>query len=100
MKNIIFFTFISLLIASCESREQRIISKAVDGDVMVAGKDTFDIIVDTHRVVSSERIPARNVMEEGSPVWLNRTDLDSTFKTKSHRPIGSVQVYKIAKKRK
>lgn len=100
MKNIIFFAFISLLIASCESREQKIISKAVDGDIMITGKDTFDIIVDTHRVVSSEIIHPRNVMEEGSPVWLNRTDLDSTFKTKSHRPIGSIQVYKIAKKRK
>jgi hypothetical protein len=100
MKNIIFFALTSLLISSCESREQKIISKAVDGDIMITGKDTFDIIVDTHRVVSSEIIPPRNVMEEGSPVWLNRTDLDSTFKTKSHRPIGSIQVYKIAKKRK
>jgi hypothetical protein len=45
-------------------------------------------------------MPPRNVMEEASPVWLNRTDLDSTFKTKSPRPIGSTQVYKIAKKRK
>ena len=67
---------------------------------MIIGKDTFDIYVDTHRVVSSERIPPRNVMEEGSPVWLNGTDLDSTFKTASHRPIGSIQVYKIVKKRK
>ena len=97
---ILFSALVIILLASCGSREQKVISKAVDGDVMVIGKDTFDIFVDTHRVVSSERIPPRNVMEEGSPVWLNLTHLDSTFKTSSPRPIGSTQVYKTAKKRK
>ena len=97
---ILFSTLLIIFLASCESKEQKAISKAADGDVMIVGKDTFDIYVDTHRVVSSERIPPRNVMEEGSPVWLNGTDLDSTFKTASHRPIGSIQVYKIVKKRK
>jgi len=56
--------------------------------------------VDTHTVISSERIIPRNVMEEGSPIWLNRTDLDSTYETRAHIPVGSKQVYKIAKKRK
>jgi hypothetical protein len=97
---ILFSALLIIFLASCESKEQKAISKAADGDVMIVGKDTFDIHVDTHRVVTSERIPPRNVMEEGSPVWLNRTDLDSTFKTTTHRPIGSTQVYKIAKKRK
>ncbi len=102
MKNKIFFTIITLclIMTSCVSKTGKAIDKAVDGSVIVSGKDTFDISVDTHTVVSSERMPPRNVMEEASPVWLNRTDLDSTFKTKSPRPIGSTQVYKIAKKRK
>lgn len=97
---ILFSALIIIFLSSCESREQKVISKAVDGDVMVMGKDTFDIFVDTHRIISSERMDPRNVMEEGSPVWLNRTHLDSTFKTNSPRPIGSTQVYKTAKKRK
>ena len=102
MKNKIIFVAISLclLMAYCVAKTGRSIDKSVDGDIIILGKDTFDIFVDTHRVVSSERIPPRNVMEEGSPVWLNRTHLDSTFKTSSPRPIGSTQVYKIAKKRK
>ena len=102
MKNKIFFTMITvcLLMASCVTKTGKAIDKAVNGDVIVSGIDTFDIIVDTHTVVSSEIMPPRNVTEEGSPVWLNKTDLDSTFKTRSPRPIGSIQVYKIAKKRK
>ena len=97
---ILFPALLIIFLSSCESKEQKAISMAADGDVMIIGKDTFDIYVDTHRVVSSERIPPRNVMEEGSPVWLNGTYLDSTFKTASHRHIGSIQVYKIVKKRK
>jgi hypothetical protein len=85
---------------SCVTKTGKAIDKAVNGDVIVSGTDTFDIIVDTHTVVSSERLPARNVMEEGSPVWINTTNLDSTFKSRSYIPIGSTQVYKIAKKRK
>ena len=97
---ILFPALLIIFLASCKSKEQKAISKASDGDVMIIGKDTFDIYVDTHRVVSSERLPARNVMEEGSPVWINTTNLDSTFKSRSHVPIGSTQVYKIVKKRK
>jgi hypothetical protein len=97
---ILFSALLIIFLASCESKEQKAISKAADGDVMIIGKDTFDLIVDTHTVVTSERLPARNVMEEGSPVWINTTNLDSTFKSRSHVPIGSTQVYKIAKKRK
>jgi len=97
---ILFPALLIIFLASCESKKQKAISKAADGDVMIIGKDTFDIYVDTHRVVSSERLPARNVMEEGSPVWINTTNLDSTFKSRSHVPIGSTQVYKIVKKRK
>jgi hypothetical protein len=102
MKNNIFFTIIllCLLLASCVSETGKAIDKAVNGDVIVSGNDTFDIVVDTHTVISSERLPARNVMEEGSPVWLNTTNLDSTFKTRTYIPIGSTQVYKTAKKRK
>jgi hypothetical protein len=102
MKNKIFFTLLGLamLITSCKTGEQKAIEKAVDGDVLVIGKDTFDVVVDTHTVIRSEVIRPRNVMEEGSPVWLNRTNLDSTYETKSHVPVGSKQVYKIAKKRK
>ena len=97
---ILFPALLIIFLASCKSKEQKAISKASDGDVMIIGKDTFDLIVDTHTVVTSERLPARNVMEEGSPIWLNRTDLDSTYETRSHIPVGSKQVYKIAKKRK
>ena len=102
MKNKIFFTAIilCLLMNSCVTKTGKAIDKAVDGDIVILGKDTFDITVDTHTVISSEVIRPRNVMEEGSPVWLNRTNLDSTYKTKSHVPVGSKQVYKIAKKRK
>ena len=102
MKNKIFFTLLvlSLLITSCKTGEQKAIEKAVNGDILVIDKDTFDVIVDTHTVISSERILPRNVMEEGSPVWLNTTDLDSTYETASHIHVGSKQVYKIAKKRK
>ena len=102
MKNKIFFTLLGLavLITSCKTGEQKAIEKAVDGDVLVIGKDTFDVVVDTHTVIRSEIIPARNVMEEGSPLWLNTTNLDSTYKTASHVNVGSKQVYKIAKKRK
>ena len=102
MKNKIFFTLLatSILIASCRTGDKKAIEKAVDGDILISGKDTFDITVDTHTVISSERIPPRNVMEEGSPVWLNRTNLDSTYKTRSHIQVGTKQVYKIAKKRK
>ena len=97
---ILFPALLIIFLASCESKKQKAISKAADGDVMIIGKDTFDLIVDTHTVVTSERLPARNVMEEGSPVWINTTNLDSTFKSRSHVPIGSTQVYKIVKKRK
>jgi hypothetical protein len=97
---ILFPALLIIFLASCESKKQKAISKAADGDVMIIGKDTFDIYVDTHTVVTSERLPARNVMEEGSPVWINTTNLGSTFKSRSHVPIGSTQVYKIVKKRK
>jgi hypothetical protein len=102
MKNKIFFILLatSLLISSCRTGDKKAIEKAVDGDMLISGKDTFDITVDTHTVISSERIPPRNVMEEGSPVWLNRTNLDSTYETRSHIQVGTKQVYKIAKKRK
>lgn len=102
MKNQIFLALVTfcLVFTSCKSDGKMAIDKAVDGDVIVSGEDTFDIIVDTHRVISSERLPARNVLEEGSPVWLNTTDLDSTFKSRSYIPIGSTQIYKIAKRRK
>jgi hypothetical protein len=86
--------------ASCVTKTGKAIDKAVDGSILVLGNDTFDVTVDTHTVISSERIPARNIMEEGSPVWLNRTDLDSTYETRSHIRVGSKQVYKIVKKRK
>ena len=101
MKNKIFFTLLatSILIASCRTGDKKAIEKAVDGDILISGKDTFDITVDTHTVISSERIPPRNFMEEVSPVWLNKTNLDSTYETKSHIPVGSKQVYKIAKKK-
>ena len=102
MKNKIFFILLatSLLISSCRTGNKNAIEKAVNGDILILGKDTFDVTVDTHTVISSKRIPARNIMEEGSQVWLNRTDLDSTYETRSHIPVGSKQVYKIAKKRK
>ncbi len=102
MKNNTFFTAIllCLLATSCVSETGKAIDKAVDGDVIVSGNDTFDISVDTHTVISSERLPARNVMEEGSPVWINTTNLDSTFKSRTYIPIGSTQVYKTAKRRK
>ena len=102
MKNTIFFTviFLCLLATSCVSETGKAIDKVVDGDVIVSGNDTFDIKVDTHTVISSERLPPRNVMEEASPVWLNTTDLDSTFKSRTYIPIGSTQVYKTAKRRK
>ena len=102
MKNKIFFTLLatSILITSCRTGDKKAIEKAVDGDILISGKDTFDITVDTHTVISSERIIPRNVMEEGSPIWLNRTDLDSTYETRAHIQVGSKQVYKIAKKRK
>jgi hypothetical protein len=102
MKNKIFFILLatSLLIASCRTGNKKAIEKAVNGSILVSGNDTFDVIVDTHTVINSERIPPRNVMEEGSPVWLNRTNLDSTYETRSHIQVGSKQVYKIAKKRK
>jgi hypothetical protein len=102
MKNKIFFTLLglSMLIASCKTEEQIAIEKAVDGDVLIIGKDTFDVVVDIHTVIRSEKIPPRNVIEEGSPDWLNTTDLDSTYETDSHIHVGSIQVYIIAKKRK
>lgn len=102
MKNKIFFTIITLCLtmASCVTKTGKSIEKAVNGDILILGKDTFDVTVDTHTVISSKRIPARNIMEEGSQVWLNRTDLDSTYETRSHIPVGSKQVYIIAKKRK
>lgn len=97
-----FLVILSLctIACSCESEERKAIDKAVNGDILISGKDTFDIIVDTHTVISSERIPARSAIEEGSPAWINRTNLDSTFKTREHRQIGSIQVYKTARKRK
>jgi len=102
MKNKIIFTSITLclLMTSCVTKTGKAIDKAVNGDILISGKDTFNITVDTHIVISSERIPPRNVMEEVSPIWLNKTNLDSTYETKSHIPVGSKQVYKIAKKRK
>ena len=102
MKNKIFFILLatSLLISSCRTGNKNAIEKAVNGDILISVNDTFDVTVDTHIVISSERIQTRNVMEEVSPVWLNKTNLDSTYETKSHIPIGSKQVYKIAKKRK
>ena len=102
MKNQPFLALVILCLAftSCKSDKPSAIDKAVDGDVIVSGKDTFDISVDTHTVISSVRIPPRNVTEESSPVWLYRTNLDSTFKSRKNIPIGSTQVYKIAKKRK
>jgi len=84
---------------SCVTKTGKAIDKAIDGDILISGKDTFDVTVDTHIVISSERIPPRNFMEEVSPVWLNKTNLDSTYETKSHIPVGSKQVYKIAKKK-
>ena len=84
---------------SCVTKTGKAIDKAIDGDILISGKDTFDVTVDTHIVISSERIPPRNVMEEVFPVWLNKTNLDSTYKTKSYIPVGSKQVYKIAKKK-
>ena len=101
MKNKIFFTIITLCLtmASCVTKTGKSIEKAVNGDILISGNDTFDVTVDTHIVISSERIQTRNVMEEVSPVWLNKTNLDSTYETKSHIPIGSKQVYKIAKKK-
>ena len=102
MKNQLFLALSILFLAltSCKSDRQSAIDKAVDGDIIVSGKDTFDITVDTHIVIGSERIPPSSVLEESSPVWLYRTNLDSTFKSRKNIPIGSKQVYKIAKKRK
>ena len=102
MKNKIFFTLLglSMLIASCKTGEQKAIEKAVDGDVLVIEKDTFDVVVDSHIVMSSVKIHSRNVTEYLSPVWTNKTNLDSTFNTRSEMPIGSIQVYKFIKKRK
>ncbi len=101
MKNNIFFPLIMMyLFTSCTSNERKTMDKAVDGDVMIMGKDTFDVCVDTHTVISSAQMPPGNVMEESSPVWINKTDLDSSFKTRSHIPVGTKQVYKFFKKRK
>lgn len=102
MRNIIFFTTITLclLLTSCVLKTGKSIDREINEKFIVSGTDTFDITVDTHTVIRSERLPARNVTEEGSPVWINTTNLDSTFKSKSHIQVGSTQVYKIAKKRK
>jgi hypothetical protein len=71
-----------------------------EGDIVVKNKDTFDVHIDTHRIVTSIKLRPINALQEASPVWLNTTDKDSTFKSFSSREIGSTQIYQILKRRK
>lgn len=95
---LLLLIIITVLLFSCE--EHNAILNSKDGDVIIIEKDTFDVVVDSHIVMSSVKIHSRNVTEYLSPVWTNKTNLDSTFNTRSEMPIGSIQVYKFIKKRK
>lgn len=98
LKNLKYFYLLSLIIClslSCKSK-----SAYENGDVVVIGKDTFDVSVDTHRIVEVRRIHPRNILEESSPSYLIKTNLDSCYISQDHRKIGDFQIYQILTKRK
>lgn len=93
------YLFVSFLIAiaslSCKSK-----NVYKNGDVVVMDNDTFDVVIDTHRIIEVTKVPARNVLEEASPKFLIRTDLDSTYTSPNPRKIGDFQIYQTFIKRK
>jgi hypothetical protein len=101
MKNksiyILLFMVVSYVAASCNSEKVNL----REGDIVINDGDTFDVHIDTHRIVKSIKVYPSNVLQEGSSsVWLNTTDKDSTFRSSENRQIGSIQIYQILKKRK
>lgn len=89
------FALVTLISLSCKSK-----SVYKTGDVVIMNKDTFDVIVDSHRIIEIHKLHPRNVLEEGSPMYLVRTHLDSTYTSQNPGKIGDIQVYQIFTKRK
>ena len=96
ISHLLIFSFVLYLSGSCNKPQVNL----KNGDVVIRGKDTFDVQIDTHVIVNSVRINPENILQESSPLWLNTTDKDSTFKSKERRDQGSIQVYQILKRRK
>jgi len=58
------------------------------GDLVIIDKDTFIVNVDTFRVISTNKINPRNVLEEASPQFENLTDKGKIFFLPRAMPIG------------
>jgi hypothetical protein len=77
--------FFILAFTSCKSPN---LDKSKSGDLVIIDKDTFVVNVDTFRVISTNRINPRNVLEEASPRFENLTDKGKIFFLSRPIPIG------------
>jgi hypothetical protein len=74
-----------LAFTSCKSFN---LNGSKSGDLVIIDKDTFVVNVDTFRVISTNRINPRNVLEEVSPQFENLTDKGKIFFLPRAMPIG------------
>ena len=100
MKTKIFFTALLLPMILCSCLGDSEISKAKDGDVLIMNKDTFDVFIDTHFIVSREKLRPQNVLKEASPDYKYTTNKGFTCTSVGNYHIGQRQIYKTLVRRK
>lgn len=79
----IFLSFICFM--SCKNVDM---NKTKSGDLVIIGKDSFTVNVDTFRVIATNKSNPRNVLEEADPRYENLTDKGKVFFFSRPMPIG------------